>query len=702
LRFIANFKSVGFVKSSQLFACIVLCFFLLPLTLCAQQNLTYENGEITANITFPSTGCNYKWTIDQPIGMVQAGTGTGIPAFKVVNNTTSPIIANVRAVPLSNGFAYIANAVSDNVTVINAQTHIAVATIPVGALPAGVAVSPDGTKVYVTNNNNRTIGLEVGSVSVINAVTNTVSSVVTVGNNPIGVAVGPDGKNVYVANSTGNFVSVIDAATNTVVRQISGVSGALSIVASADGEQLFVAADGSNGGRFYIIQTSNGQILYSLPIPLKPAGIVATPDSKRVYITNSYSNQVSVVNVETQAVSSITVGNSPYGIAISPDGKTVYVANSDNASKSISIINTDYDLVTATISVPGQPFGVSVNPNGEELYISCSAPNGAFVMNTSSKVISPSIAVGLSPVFTGNFVSAAVGCNSFPVNFTITVNPSPSIIPGNNDVVPMATVYGKASLSTRFGVSGSSLKAAVLVTSPPGFEVSTDDIAFGNSVNVLAVGSYAAAPVYIRLKATAIVGDYSGNVVLTSPDANTVTIPIPQSQVTKAPLTITADNKSKVFGDANPPFTVNYNGFVNGDGAGVLTSPPIITTTATKTSTLGKYPITVTGAFANNYEPDYVDGQLEIISGAVLAPTAFTPNADGINDTWEVQYLGLYTNSTVEVINRYGNKVFSSSGYSSAWNGKQNGVDLPAGTYYYIINLNNNTKPITGYVSIIR
>jgi gliding motility-associated-like protein len=702
LRFIKKFTVIRFVKNSWFFACAVLCFFLLPAKLRAQQKLTYNNGDITTNITFPGTGCSYKWIIDQPIGTVQAGIGTGIPSFKVVNTGTTPIIANIRAVPLTNGFAYIANAVSDNVTVINAQTHAPVGTIAVGALPAGVAVSPDGAKVYVTNNNNRTIGLEIGSVSVINAATNTVEASITVGKNPIGIAVSPDGKNVYVANSTGDFVSVINTASNTVVREINGVSGALSIAVSADGEKLFVAADGSNGGRFYIIQASNGQILHTLPIPLKPAGIVCTPDSKYVYVTNSYSNHVSVINAETRVISSVTVGNSPYGIAISPNGKTVYVANSDDASKSISIINTENNFVSATITVPSHPFGVSVSPNGEDLYISCGTPNGAFVMSTATNVVSPPIAVGLSPVFTGNFVSAGVGCSSFPVNFTITVNPSPSIITGNG-VTALSTVYGKASSSKSFDVSGNNLKAAVLVTAPPGFEVSTDDITFDNSISVLSAGNYAAVPVYIRLKGTVAVGDnYYGDVTLSSLGANTVTVNLAQNRVTKAPLMIRADEKSKVFGDANPPLTVNYKGFVNGEGANVLTTPPTITTTAVKASLPGKYPITVTGAVADNYAIDYKDGELEIISGAVVAPTAFTPNDDGINDTWEVRYLNLYTNSTVEVINRYGNKVFRSVGYSSVWNGKQNGVNLPAGTYYYIINLNNNTKPITGYVSIVR
>ena len=66
-------------------------------------------------------------------------------------------------------------------------------------------------------------------------------------------------------------------------------------------------------------------------------------------------------------------------------------------------------------------------------------------------------------------------------------------------------------------------------------------------------------------------------------------------------------------------------------------------------------------------------------------PNTFTPNSDGINDTWEIKYLNTYPNTTVEVFNRYGSKVYYSNGYGVPWNGQFNGADLPVGTYYYII-----------------
>ena len=76
---------------------------------------------------------------------------------------------------------------------IDTATNTVVATVAVGSNPIGVAVTPDGKHVYVTNQASQT-------VSVIATATNTVVATVPVGSNPFGVAVTPDGKHAYVTN----------------------------------------------------------------------------------------------------------------------------------------------------------------------------------------------------------------------------------------------------------------------------------------------------------------------------------------------------------------------------------------------------------------------------------------------------------------------------------------------------------------------
>lgn len=81
---------------------------------------------------------------------------------------------------------------------------------------------------------------------------------------------------------------------------------------------------------------------------------------------------------------------------------------------------------------------------------------------------------------------------------------------------------------------------------------------------------------------------------------------------------------------------------------------------------------------------------------------AFSPNGDGINDRWELPFLEQFTNCRVQVFDRYGRVIFTSTGYSNPWNGTINGNAAPIGTYYYIIDLRNGEKPISGYVVLLR
>lgn len=87
-------------------------------------------------------------------------------------------------------FAYITNHNSNNVSVIDTAKDVVTATVNVGSLPWGTAVTPDGTKIYVANWGSNT-------VSIIDMATNTVSATVNVGSNPFVVAITPDGTNIY-------------------------------------------------------------------------------------------------------------------------------------------------------------------------------------------------------------------------------------------------------------------------------------------------------------------------------------------------------------------------------------------------------------------------------------------------------------------------------------------------------------------------
>ncbi|NCI52078.1 gliding motility-associated C-terminal domain-containing protein [Sediminibacterium roseum] len=83
-------------------------------------------------------------------------------------------------------------------------------------------------------------------------------------------------------------------------------------------------------------------------------------------------------------------------------------------------------------------------------------------------------------------------------------------------------------------------------------------------------------------------------------------------------------------------------------------------------------------------------------------PNIFSPNGDGINDTWEIKELANYPNPSVEIFTRSGQKIFTSVGYSVPWDGTYNGKPVPVATYYYIVDPKILGKVFSGSVTVIR
>ena len=97
------------------------------------------------------------------------------------------------------------------------------------------------------------------------------------------------------------------------------------------------------------------------------------------------------------------------------------------------------------------------------------------------------------------------------------------------------------------------------------------------------------------------------------------------------------------------------------------------------------------------------------ILNKVNTSNVFSPNDDGINDTWTIPYSDLFPNLEIKIYNRWGALVWSAKGgeATKGWNGNnRNGKPLPSGTYYYVINFNvegtTKWKPIAGSVTIIK
>ena len=198
---------------------------------------------------------------------------------------------------------------------------------------------------------------------------------------------------------------------------------------------------------------------------------------------------------------------------------------------------------------------------------------------------------GSYPITAGNTADANYTITH--VSGTLTVTPAPLTITAENKT----KVYGTAN--------------PPLTASYAGF-VNGDTAASLDTPVALATTADNASPA----------GSYpitAGNTA----DANyTITHVSGTLTVTPAPLTITAENKTKVYGTANPPLTASYAGFVNGDTSASLDTAVTLATAADNTSPVGSYPITASGAADANYSIAYVSGSLSV------TPAPLTITAD--------------------------------------------------------------------------
>ena len=115
--------------------------------------------------------------------------------------------------------------------------------------------------------------------------------------------------------------------------------------------------------------------------------------------------------------------------------------------------------------------------------------------------------------------------------------------------------------------------------------------------------------------------------------------------VKPAKMTAKVTNTSRAYGEENPQFSISYSGFVNGEDESVITSTPTISTTATKTSNVGEYPITISGGEAKNYEFVYEPGVLTITKATLSAKVNEATKVYGSqNPDFTIEYYGLKNN----------------------------------------------------------
>jgi len=123
---------------------------------------------------------------------------------------------------------------------------------------------------------------------------------------------------------------------------------------------------------------------------------VVSPDSKTIYVTNSDSNDVSVIGADSyEVITRIPVGHSPMGMDVTKDGKRILVANKDDDT--VSVIDAGKNSELARIDVGDSPWGLTINPSGRWAYVANNRSNTVSVIDIKKESVFATVPVGSGP-----------------------------------------------------------------------------------------------------------------------------------------------------------------------------------------------------------------------------------------------------------------------------------------------------------------
>jgi YVTN family beta-propeller protein len=297
-------------------------------------------------------------------------------------------------------FAYVTNSGSNTVSVIDAATNTVTATVDIGDVSDGVAISPDGTKVYVANFGSS------HTVTIINTATNRITATVPVRGCPLDVAVTPDGRKLYVTmrNDVDIYshdkVIIIDSTTNrvTATLTISDMQFAAGLAISPDGRKLYVTGTNEDGGSgVYVVDTATNRVTSDMPVSRGPSGIAVTPNGKQLFVpTFDPLAGVDLLNTATNRyVTTIRYSGESqyYGIAINPAGTKAYVTELTG----VSIIDIGTHRITAPLTVGDSPMGIAITPDGTKVYVANYDAGTVSVLETATNRVINTVSVGGRP-----------------------------------------------------------------------------------------------------------------------------------------------------------------------------------------------------------------------------------------------------------------------------------------------------------------
>jgi len=307
-----------------------------------------------------------------------------------------------------------------------------------------------------------------------------------------------------------------------------------------------------------------------------------------IFITDTISTSFEISGIDTRAYSSLALSFGHF--------------KSTTAGSNEMVVEVSADGITYSPLSYTRPTG-----SGTAIWLKV-APTGSIPSTANLRIrfrqTSSTVQFRLDDV-----VLTGVASSSTP---TLSASGTPSAV--------IAT-YGSASTATSFTVSGQNLTAGILVTPPAGFEVSQTvggTSGYASTQTIAGTGTIASTTVFIRLAAGSAVGFYSGDIVCSSGSAS-ATLAVPEAEVRKKGLSITASDRTKPFGQVLT-LGAEQTGFA---ATGLVGSQTVGTVTLTASrgtaanDAAGTYVLTPSsasgGTFSEaNYSINYLPGVLTV------------------------------------------------------------------------------------------
>jgi gliding motility-associated-like protein len=723
-----------------------------PIITTTPANQTVCIGD-SVSFTVIATGTNltYQWR-KGTVNLIDGGNISGATTATLTINPVTPLDAAIDYNVIVSG-TYSPNDTSANIALIINGGPI----ITNEPSNQSVCIGDSAGFSVIASGNNLTYQWRKGTVNMVNGPNISGATSSTLSINPVALLDAATNYNVIVSGDCGiNDTSInVSLAISTIPLITSEPSN--QIICEGDSTGFSGIASGTNltyqwrKGAVNLINGPNISGATTATLSINPATLLDAANNYNVIVSGGCLVNDTSINV------SLTVNTVPI-ITTEPSNQIACIGDSTGFSVIATGNNLTYQWRKGTVNLINGPnisgattSTLSINPAtllDAAINYNVIVSGGCLVNDTSINVsltinTAPTItteptnqiactgdSTGFSVIASGNNLTyqwrkGAVNLVNGPnisgaTTSTLSINPATildaatnyNVIVSGDCITNDTSINASLTINGSIGITSQPSNETVCEGSSASFSVTTIGTGISyqwrkgnvNLINGTSISGANTATLTINpTSLTDIANNY--NVIITgtcalSDTSINVSLSVNPTPIASAGSNSTVCLDSTIYLTAQTVAGATYD-WIGPNGYSSLTQNPIITTATSANS--GSYTLIVSLNTCASTSTTSVVVDDCIITDFFI-PEGFSPNGDGINDVFFIRGILDYPKNSIVIFNRWGDKVFVASPYQNTWDGKcKTGItigndDLPAGTYFYILDLNNNSDVYKGTI----